>query len=293
MSTNAIELTGIEKRLGSFHLGPLSLSIPRGAIYGLIGPNGAGKSTTLDLLMGMGQVDSGVMRLLDRDPNKDEVEIKRRTAYVSPDLSYGLWGNVGSAIRFMGKLYRDWDHKRCARLQSEFGLRWDQRVAALSFGERIKLALIIALSRDAELLLLDEPTLGLDAIARRQLFEELLAFMQKEERTILISSHQLSDLERFADHAALLNQGRLQVAGRMDQLVERYKQLHVRPRAAPLTSMPGVFVVRHDAEHAVLLIDTSLNAPTALVALGVEILGESPLTLEDIFLALAKPSNNA
>jgi ABC-2 type transport system ATP-binding protein len=289
MSTAAIEITGIEKQLGKFHLGPLSLAVPRGAIYGLIGPNGAGKSTTIDLLMNMGQPDGGVIRLLDRDFDKDEVEIKRRVAYVSSDLSYGMWGTVRLALRFMSSVYPDWDHERCTRLQAEFDVPSDQRVAALSFGARMKLSLIVALSRDAELLLLDEPTLGLDPVARRKLFEELLRFMQREDRTILISSHQLTDLERFADHAAILNQGRLQVAGRIDQLVERYTQLRLRAHAA-LTTLPGIFIVRRDNEHAIVLLDTTLTTPQALIALGVEILDNSPITLEDVFLALAKPS---
>jgi len=288
MSTAAIELTGVEKRLGQFHLGPLSLTVPRGAIYGLIGPNGAGKSTTLDLLMGMGQPDGGVMRLLDRDPEKDEVEIKRRTAYVSPDLSYGLWGKVGSAIQFMSKIYPDWDHVRCARLQVAFDVPSDQRVAALSFGARVKLTLIMALSRNVELLLLDEPTLGLDPVARRRLFEELLALMQDEERTIVISSHQLSDLERFADHVAILDEGRLRTSGRMDQMVERFKQLRVRSTPALSGPLPGIFILRRDSEFTAVVIDTTLTSPSALTSLGIEVLGDSPLTLEEVFVAISK-----
>jgi ABC-2 type transport system ATP-binding protein len=181
MSTPAIELNGLEYNLGQFHLGPLSLTVPRGAIYGLIGPNGAGKSTTMDLLIGLGKPGGGNIRMLGRDPNTDEVEIKRRTAYVSPDLSFGPYGTVARALRFMSSFYPDWDHERCARLQQEWGVQSTERLATLSFGARTKLSLIAALSRNAELLLLDEPTLGLDAIARRQLFAELLAFMQRED----------------------------------------------------------------------------------------------------------------
>ena len=120
------------------------------------------------------------------------------------------------AIDFVSGFYPDWDAARCEELQFKFGLRRLERVDSLSFGARIKLALVLALSREPELLVLDEPTLGLDAIARRQLFAELLKFMNGEGRTILISSHQLTDLERFADHAAIVNQGRLLACGRMD-----------------------------------------------------------------------------
>jgi ABC-2 type transport system ATP-binding protein len=290
MSTAAIELNGVEKQLGKFHLGPLSLTVPRGAIYGLIGPNGAGKSTTLDLLIGLGRIDGGALRILGRDPVVDEVEIKRRAAYVSPDLSFGPLSTVGRAVRFMSGFYTDWDHERCARLQETFGVASGDRISALSFGTRMKLSLILALSRDAELLLLDEPTLGLDAIARRQLFEELLAFMRREDRTILISSHQLTDLERFADHAAIIDRGRLVVSGRMDQLIERYLQLRVRAHEALSHELPGVVIVRRDAGQALIVVDTTVTQPQTLIALGVEVLGEASLTLEDFFLSLAKDS---
>ncbi len=290
MSTAAIELHDVQKRLGKFQLGPISLNVPRGTIYGLIGPNGAGKTTTLDLLMGMGQLDAGDIRILGRDPQKEEVEIKRRTAYVSPDLSYAAWGTVDRALNFVSGFYPDWDHERCARLQTELGVHSSERVAALSFGTRMKLSLIMALSRNAELLLLDEPTLGLDAIARRQLFEELLAFMRHEDRSIFISSHHIADLERFADHAAIVDRGRLLTSGRMDQLVERYVQLRVRRHPA-LAKLSGVFVTKHDEEFALVLVDTSAIERAALPAAGIEVLGENSLTLEEIFLALVKPGD--
>jgi ABC-2 type transport system ATP-binding protein len=292
MTNAAIEIQNLKKTLGEFTLGPLSLAVPRGAIYGFIGPNGAGKTTTFDLLMGMAQPDGGTIRLLGRDLKKDEVDIKRRTAYVSPDLNYQAWGTVGRAIAFVSSFYPDWDAHHCEQLQDVFGLRPDETISALSFGARIKLALIIALSRDAELLILDEPTVGLDAVARRQLFTELLAFMQKEDRTILISSHQLSDLERFADHVAIVNQGRLLTAGRMDELVERYRLLHVRCAGNTLTQIRGVTVLKQDGDRTELLLDSQISSGNSLKALELEIISETRLTLEELFLALvgtAKP----
>jgi len=289
MTNAAIEIQNLEKQLGLFKLGPLSLSVPRGAIYGLIGPNGAGKTTTLDLLMGMGQPDGGSIQLLGRELKNDEVEIKRRTAYVSPDLNYQAWGTVGRAIAFVRGFYPDWDQSRCERLQMDFGVHADEKISALSFGARIKLALIMALSRDAELLLLDEPTVGLDAVARRQLFTELLAFMQKEDRTILISSHQLSDLERFADHVAIVDKGRLLTAGRMDELVERYCQLHVGITSSISPPAPGIRVIKRDGDRMQLLLDLSVANRESLASLGIEVISETPLSLEDLFLALVSP----
>ena len=171
MSASAIEFQDVLKSFElTFSLGPLSLNVPRGSIYALIGPNGAGKSTALNMLMGVGQPGLGNIRVLGLNLREDEVEIKRRTAYVSPDMDYRAWGTVGRAIDFVRGFYPDWNAARCEELQFTFGVHRDTRVEALSFGARMKLALVLALSRDAELLVLDEPTIGLDAIARRQLF---------------------------------------------------------------------------------------------------------------------------
>jgi ABC-2 type transport system ATP-binding protein len=293
MSAMAIEFQGVQKSFGlAFSLGPLTLSVPRGSIYALIGPNGAGKSTALNMLMGMGEPGLGNIRVLDRDVRLDEVEIKRRTAYVSPDMDYRAWITVGRTIDFIRGFYPDWNAARCEELQFAFGVHRDTRVDALSFGARMKLALVLALSRDAELLVLDEPTLGLDAIARRQLFAELLKFMAADGRTILISSHQLTDLERFADHAAIVNQGRLLTSGRMDKLIERYRQYDARLLGDTPLGLPGVSVVDRQGDRVRLLVDDELAAARALDMPQIEVLAQVPLTLEDLFLALIKSADS-
>jgi ABC-type multidrug transport system ATPase subunit len=299
MSASAIEFQDVQKSFGpafspglAFSLGPLSLNVPCGSIYALIGPNGAGKSTALNMLMGMGEPALGSIRILGRDIRGQEVEIKRRTAYVSPDMDYRAWGTVGRAIDFVRGFYPDWNAAHCEELQFMFGVHRDSRVDALSFGGRMKLALVLALSRDAELLVLDEPTLGLDAIARRQLFTELLKFMARDGRTILISSHQLTDLERFADHAAIVNQGKLLTCGRMDRLVERYRQIDARVvRDTPL-GVPGISVIDGQGDRVRLLIDQDAVSADALEALHLEVLAQVPLTLEDLFLALIKSADS-
>ena len=219
---NAIALKSVERRLGDFVLGPLDLTVPRGAVLAFVGPNGAGKTTTLDLLMGMGAADRGEIQVLGKVMPQDEVAIKSKVAYVSPDLNFTPWGSVGRALDFVRGFYPDWDQARCDRLLEEFSVARKERIAALSFGARIKLSLVMALSRDAELLLLDEPTVGLDVNARLLLFREMRDFVQRGNRTVVISSHQLSDLEKLADHVAILNKGKLIAAGPMAQLVERH-----------------------------------------------------------------------
>ena len=223
---NAIALKSVERRLGDFVLGPLDLTVPRGAVLAFVGPNGAGKTTTLDLLMGMGKADRGEISVLGLGMPRDEVAIKSKVAYVSPDLNFTPWGSVGRALDFVRGFYPDWDQQRCDRLLKEFSVARKERIAALSFGARIKLSLVMALSRDAELLLLDEPTVGLDVNARLLLFREIRAFVKRPGRTgsraVVISSHQLADLEKLADRVAILNKGKLIAAASMAELVERH-----------------------------------------------------------------------
>ena len=287
MTVAAIELDHLHKRHGDFVLGPLTLDVPRGVVSALIGPNGAGKTTTLDLLMGMGQADGGQIRILGRDLADHEVEIKRRTAYVGPEVSYQAWGTVGRAIDFVSGFYPDWDVARCERLVQEFELKRGEKVSALSFGAKIKLALVMALAREAELMLLDEPTTGLDVGSRRELFAELLAFMKREDRTILISSHQLTDLERFADHYIIIDKGRLIAQGPMDALVDRYQQLDARLQREP-PRLEGLRLLERQGDRARFLLDREVAGRLDLAAEGIEVIGEVPLTLEELYLALVQ-----
>src|SRR5271157_5001968 len=206
---NAIEIRGLAKKYPFFQLGPLDLNVPRGAIYGLIGPNGAGKTTAIDLIFGMGENDAGQIRVLGFDHRTDAVALKRRAAYVSPDLNFQVWGKVGKAIRFVRGFYPGWDDAYCAELMKAFHLSDSDRILTLSFGARTKLSLLLALARRPEVLILDEPTTGLDAVSKQQVFAGLLKAVEDGERTVLISSHGLSDLERFADHVGILKHGKL------------------------------------------------------------------------------------
>jgi ABC-2 type transport system ATP-binding protein len=132
---NAIEIHGLRKHYSGFDLGPLDLDIPRGSIFGFVGPNGAGKSTTIDLMFGMGQPDAGSISMLGLDHQKDEIAIKKRSAYVSPELEFSNWGKIHKAIRFVRGFYPDtWDDAYCAKLLDTFQLDPSDRIGTLSFG---------------------------------------------------------------------------------------------------------------------------------------------------------------
>lgn len=293
MSNQAvIEIRGLEKRFGAFHLGPMDMTVPEGAIYGYVGPNGAGKTTTIDLIMGMGAKDAGSIRVFGMDHLKEEVAVKLKVGYVSPDLSYNAWGKVYKLIAFVRTFYPDWDDAYCEELLKRFQIGWHDRIATLSFGSRTKLALVVALSHRPALLLLDEPTSGLDAVAKRELFEELLDAVQDEQRTVLISSHNLDDVERFTDHLGILYKGRLMLEGSTSELVSRYRLIDCTlPDLFSPKAFESLRPQRRDGPRWRFLADTTNGALEQLKNAGATQITETPVTLEDLFVALVREDN--
>ncbi|MGB0581081.1 MAG: ABC transporter ATP-binding protein [Limisphaerales bacterium] len=287
MSENVIEIRGLEKAFNKFKLGPLDLTVPRGAIYGFVGRNGAGKTTTMDLMFGMGDADAGTITINGLDHRRDEVAFKQRVGYVNPDTSFMIWGTVGKAIRFVRGFYPNWDHAYCDELMAAFDLDAKDMIGTLSFGAKTKLSLLLALAHRPEVLILDEPTTGLDAISRKLVFEELLKSVQGGDRTVLISSHGLSDLERFADHVGFIRDGRLLLEGRMDEVVDRYRQVDLAaPNGLPVNGADGCHVIRQDGDRWRVLIDQSRGIWDQLSAGGAKELANAPVTLEEMFVGL-------
>ena len=285
----ALEIRGLRKSFKTFALGPLDLTVPEGAIYGFVGPNGAGKSTTIDLIFGMGRNDAGTIRALGFDHRRDEVALKRQVGYVSPELDFRPWGNVGRAHRFVRGFYPTWDQAYCERLLATFGLSRDDGIATLSFGARIKLSLVLALSWRPRLLVLDEPTVGLDAIAKQEVFAELLAAVRDEQRSVFISSHAITDLERFADHVGMIKDGQLLFEGAVDDVLERYRMVELAPATSfDLESQPGVRVQKREQDRWRVLIDRRQVALHALAERGAMPIAETPVSLEELFVALGR-----
>jgi len=289
MSDNAIQIRGLVKKYSKFTLGPLDLNVPRGAIYGLIGPNGAGKTTTIDLIFGMGRNDAGEIRIFDLDHQRDAVEFKRRAAYVSPDLNFGVWGNVGRAVRFVRGFFPDWDSAYCEQLMKSFHLAARDPIATLSFGAKTKLSLLLALSRRPELLILDEPTTGLDPVSKQQVFGELLKAVEDGKRTVLIASHGLSDLERFADHVGIIKEGKLLLEGRMDEVVDRFRLVEFfSENSADFQKVDGLIVLKRIENRWQGVLDQQSGVLDSLQNRGGRQITLTPMTLEDLFVALVK-----
>lgn len=291
MTDDALAIRGLEKSFSAFQLGPLDLTVPKGAIYGLIGPNGAGKTTTIDLIMGMGRKDAGTIEVFGLDHVKEEVAVKKQIGYVSPDLVFNAWGKVSRLLSFIRSFYEDWDDDYCRELMQRLKVGPSDKIATLSFGARTKLGLIVALSHRPALLLLDEPLAGLDAISKQEVFTELLNAVQDENRTVLISSHDLHDLERFSDHVGIINKGKLLLEGPTADLVERFLMVDCTTvNGVALDRLDGVRLQRREGARCRVLLDTANDGLGRLKATGATEIVTAPVTLEELFVGLVKES---
>ena len=221
MSDYAVEIKGLKKSFDNFTLGPIDLNIPRGTIVGYIGQNGAGKSTTIKLLLGLLRPDFGEINILGKR-DAQNVMLKDRIGVVFDDLYIPQEMNLMQVEKFCSMVYSKWDKEKFYELKNEFKLSNEKCIKNYSRGMKMKLGAAIALSHNAELLILDEATSGLDPIIRDEILDILLDFMQDENHTILISSHILSDLEKVSDYIAFINDGKLLFFEGKDELKEKY-----------------------------------------------------------------------
>lgn len=218
-----LKIKGLKKSLNDFYLGPLDLNIKRGSIVGYIGENGAGKSTTIKLILGDMKKDSGEIYIFGKkieDLTEDE---KKKIAFVFEDFFFPQELNIKEVEKFHSMYYGNyWEKETFNKLLKRFKLPEKKKISTFSRGMKMKLSLILALSHKPELLILDEATSGLDPVARDDILDILLEFIQDENKSIMISSHILSDLEKIADEIAFLHRGKLIFVENKDKLKEDY-----------------------------------------------------------------------
>ncbi len=216
----ALELHGVGKRYPGFVLKDVSFTLPRGAIGGLIGPNGAGKTTIVKLIMNLVRRDAGEIRVFGLDNRASEVEVRSRIGFVF-DVP-GFWDDrsLDAHRRALGAFYPRWSDQTFRRLAGEFALPLDAKFKTLSHGAKTKFALAMALSHEADLLIMDEPTAGLDPVFRRDLLKRFSALLQDEGKSILFSTHITSDLERIADTITFVREGRIAFSLTRDELLD-------------------------------------------------------------------------
>jgi ABC-2 type transport system ATP-binding protein len=219
-----IQLSQVSKRYGATQaMDDVSLEIPRGVVFALLGENGAGKTTTIKTILGLEDPDQGSIRVLGLDPRNDGIEIRRRVGYVPDAPKLYDWMKVSEIGWFAGGFYPAGYAEEFKRLADEFELPLDVKIKTLSKGGRAKVALALAMAHRPELLILDEPTSGLDTLVRRKFLESMVD-VAAEGRTVLLSSHQIPEVERVADQVAVINHGVIRVNDRLDLLKQQIEQ---------------------------------------------------------------------
>jgi ABC-2 type transport system ATP-binding protein len=188
-------------------LNSVSLSFPRGAVYGLVGANGAGKTTLIKHILGLLQAESGSVRIFGLDPVAEPVAVLSRIGYLSEENDLPGWMRVGELIRYSRAFYKNWDDAYAEELRQAFGLDPASKITTLSKGQKSRAGLLIALAYRPELLVLDEPSSGLDPIVRRDILGAVMRTIAGEGRTVLFSSHLLDEVEQVADHVTMIRQG--------------------------------------------------------------------------------------
>ncbi|GAA1805495.1 ABC transporter ATP-binding protein [Actinomadura chokoriensis] len=285
---DAVEAEGLVKTFGRTRaLDGLALSVRRGEVHGFLGPNGAGKSTAIRVLLGLVRADAGTARLLGGDPWRDATALHRRIAYVPGDVT--LWPNLsgGEVIDLLGRLRGGLDERRRAELLGRFELDPKKKGRAYSKGNRQKVALVAAFASDAELLILDEPTSGLDPLME-EVFQECVREERRGGRTVLLSSHVLSEVEALCDRVTIIRRGRTVETGTLADLRHLTRtsvraELAGPPDGIPL---PGAHDVRIEGNSIAFEVDTpQLDAALQqLTRIGVRALTSRPPTLEELFL---------
>jgi ABC-2 type transport system ATP-binding protein len=292
MSEYVVETRALTKRYGSLTaVDGLEMRVERGSVYGFLGRNGAGKTTTLRMLAGLQQASSGTARVVGLEAGRDQTEILRRTGFVIDSTLFpSMTGN--DLVRFNRGFFSQWQDSLVRRYAEALEIPMDRRFKKLSQGNKTKLCLLLALAQNPELLILDEPTAGLDPVVTDQLLRVLMEDFSGEGRTILMSSHHLSEVERIADWVGIIDQGKLLLEARLDDIRANYRRIRAvgdrLPRSTPdaltVSSAGGVteYVMRAGAE----AFAADLRSQGAVV---LEVL---PLNLSEIFLALVGKENH-
>ncbi|GII58122.1 tetronasin ABC transporter ATP-binding protein [Planotetraspora thailandica] len=287
---NIITASGLQKSFGRTRaLDGLDLEVRRGEVHGFLGPNGSGKTTTIRVLLGLLKADGGTAQLFGQDPWHDTTTLHRRLAYVPGDVT--LWPNLsgGEVIDLLGRLRGGLDKKRRDELLERFALDPKKKGRAYSKGNRQKVGLVAALASNVELLLLDEPTSGLDPLME-EVFRQVVAEEQKRDgRTVLLSSHILSEVEALCDRVSIIRGGRTVETGTLTELRHLTRTTISADLANPpngLADLPGVHDLQVDGSHVRFEVDTRMldSALRELTSAGVRSLVSQPPTLEELFL---------
>ena len=290
MEQPGISIRDVRKSYGSFNLGPVHMEIEPGYVVGIVGPNGSGKTTLLRTLMNLVQPEQGKIEIAGERYPGHEVSIKQRIGYM-PESHMGREDmTVGSLGEFVSFWYPAWDQACWERLQQQWDIAPSAHFRTLSSGQQRRVSFALARVADPDILLLDEPTAGVDPFARREMIDEIAHFMQAGERTVVMATHVMEDVRRLCDYIALLNNGAFYGMWEKDALLEQWRVFWVD--GEPSVTMPGV--VRIDPGTPVRIVTNNpVETEQELAWEGIQIIRRGSIDLEEIlFFLMREPVAN-
>lgn len=289
MSEYVIETQGLTKHFGkTCVVSELNLKVPKGSIFGFLGRNGAGKSTTIRMLLGLVEPTRGSARVLGKDCRNLSPDDRARIGYLPEGHHVYGWMTIEECGKFQAAFYQHWNSSIFDAVLSHFRLDRKNRAGNLSRGQRAGLCLALVLAPEPELLILDDPALGLDPVARRSLIQSMLYVTRTTDRTILFSSHLLSDVERVADEIAVLDRGTLRASCKLETFRRQVRQFVIRHdgNEPPLPDLPGLLqTFRTDTETSLTFANIGPAEIQRIQVLTGNRIEEVPLSLEDAFVS--------
>jgi ABC-2 type transport system ATP-binding protein len=288
MTESAITIEGLHFSYGSKEvLKGVNLEVPKGSIFGFIGRNGTGKTTTIKTLLGLQKPQSGRCMVGGLDSFTQTLEVRKRIGFMAEDQQMYGWMTVGRIIKWVAGFYEGWDYKFADELAERFGLPKNMKVKELSKGRNSSLALLLALGHRPDIVILDDPTLGLDPIARKDFLRHVIDLLQSEGVTVFFSSHLLYEIEPVADHIAILDGGVIINSSRTEELRESVRKFVLTPKPeTDFSGLAGILDVMKAGDNVSITVeDCSDEKRSRLKEMSVNGMTESALNLDEIFEA--------
>jgi ABC-2 type transport system ATP-binding protein len=284
-----VEIRGLRRQFDKkVALADVSLVVPRGGVFGLIGGNGAGKTTLIKHMLGMLKAQTGSVRVFGLDPVQDPVGALGRIGYLSEERDLPDWMRLGELMRYTQAFYPNWDVAYAEELRETFALDVNTKVKDLSRGQRARAGLLVALAHRPELLVLDEPSSGLDPVVRRDILGAIIRTIADEGRTVLFSSHLLDEVERVADRVAIIHEGRILLTAPMDEIKDTHRRVTLRfgePVERPPALVGTLSYTGEGAEWSYVCAGESQQLRHAAEAIGATVVDDAGLSLDEIFVS--------
>jgi ABC-2 type transport system ATP-binding protein len=288
----AINIQYLTRRFGTkLALDNVSLTVPRGVVFGLVGENGAGKTTLIKHILGLLEPRKGSVRVFGLDPMADPVGVLGRVGYLSENRDLPDWMRVNELLRYTQAFYPNWDREYAEHLRAQFNLRPSARIRDLSRGESARAGLLLALAHRPELLLLDEPSSGLDPVVRREILEAIIRTVAEEGRTVLFSSHLLEEVERISDQVAMMHEGKVVLCGSLEDIKQNHHRLTLRfetPLLQPPAFSGALSAAGSGCEWTIICNGARSQMTAEAAGIGARIVAEHTPSLDEIFVARVK-----